>query len=200
MLLRVVGGADLLSGPLDIAPCGAALGRRGRPRGPRAYQGAGGRPGGIGRQGRHRAGVWRRGGRRRVPSPRRADRAVAARVAIPGAAGGRWTPPIPGAGARRAPPCCRPRPYMGRVQCAETPGLQPFLAVVRGGQGSHGGPRVAHRHMVPRLGQKESPAEVGLPAAMSASLRIRSALPSGTDLPDGVADGPFVTRSGSRAT
>ncbi len=88
-----VGGADLLSGPLDIAPCGAALGCRGRTRGPRAYQGAGiagiaglvgrapgspgagaswaagGRPGGIGRQGRHRAGVWRRGGRRRVRRP-----------------------------------------------------------------------------------------------------------------------------------
>ena len=35
---RAVGGADLLSGPLDIAPCGAALGRRDRrgpgPRGP----------------------------------------------------------------------------------------------------------------------------------------------------------------------
>ena len=48
--------------------------------------------------------------------------------------------------------------------------------------------------MAPRLGQKEGPAEVGLPAAMSASLRIRSASPPGADLPDGVADGPVVTR------
>ena len=49
--------------------------------------------------------------------------------------------------------------------------------------------------MAPRLGQKEGPAEVGLPAAMSASLRIRSASPPGADLPDGVADGPVVTQA-----
>ncbi len=49
--------------------------------------------------------------------------------------------------------------------------------------------------MAPRLGQKEGPAEVGLPAAMSASLRIRSASPPGADLPDGVADGPVVTQN-----
>jgi len=51
------------------------------------------------------------------------------------------------------------------------------------------------RKMVPRLGQKESPAEAGLPAAMSASLRIRSASPPGADLPDGVADGPEMTQA-----
>ncbi len=84
-----------------------------------------------------------------------------------------------------------PRP-LGRGREGKESRFPPFLVVVRGGQGSHGGARVAHRHMVPRLGQKESPAEMGLPAAMSAFLRIRSALPPGTDLPDGVADGPKV--------
>ncbi len=81
-----VGGADLLSGPLDIAPCGAALGRRDRRGpGPRGPPGAG-RAGSGARvaTGPACGGEAVGGG---CPSPRRADRAVAARVAIPGAAG-----------------------------------------------------------------------------------------------------------------
>ncbi len=41
-----------------------------------------------------------------------------------------------------------------------------------------------------------SPASAGLPAAMSAFLRIRSASPPGADLPGGVAEGPFLTQLG----
>ncbi len=92
-----------------------------------------------------------------------------------------------------------PRPTMGRVQCAETPGLQPFLVVVRGGQGSHGGARTFFwlqagvricaegRFMV-----QEAPL---FPAAMSAFLRIRSALPPEADVPVTPAGLPVLTRS-----
>ena len=91
---------------------------------------------------------------------------------------------------RRAPG--RGHGATGRFQCAETPGLQPFLVMVRGGQGSHGGAEglfLASGRRSDLRGRSfygaGSPAGAGLPAAMSASLRIRSASPPGADLQGG---------------
>ncbi len=53
--------------------------------------------------------------------------------------------------------------------------------------------------MVPRLGEKKSPASADLPAAISALALISSALPPGTDLLGGAAEGPFVVESGCGA-
>ncbi len=69
----------------------------------------------------------------------------------------------------------------------------------RGGEQTQGDDEGVHRHIVPRLGQKESPAGVDLPAAMSASLRIRSASPLRADLRAAAARLLLVTLNGHRA-
>ena len=55
----------------------------------------------------------------------------------------------------------------------------------RGGEQAEGDDERAHGYSVTWLGQKESPASTDLLAAMSAFLRIWSALPPGADLPGG---------------
>ena len=176
-------GADLLSGPLDIAPCGAALGRRGRPRGPRAYQGAGiaglvgwapgspgagaswaagGRPGGIGRQGRHRAGVWRRGGRRRVRRPGGQTAPWRPVWRSPGRLGAVGHPRYRGPGRAGRHPAAGHGLTWGVSNVLKRPDFSRFLSWCVEVRGATGAPRAADRQMVPRLGQKKTPRRSGV--------------------------------------
>ena len=57
-----------------------------------------------------------------------------------------------------------------------------YVGQGRSGEQTQNDDERGHEYSVPWLGQKKSPTGVDLPAAMSASLRIRSASPPGADL------------------
>ena len=131
--------------------------------------------------------------------PREAHTWPALRRRCPDAAGSRAGLPGRRAGGRpRRSPGRGHGLTWGVSNVLKRPDFSRFLSWCVEVRGATGEPRAAHRHMVPQLGQKESPAEAGFPAAMSAFLRIRSASPRTADAAGRGLPRPVMTQRRSQ--